>query len=296
MICAGTKHDPFAPNSNLCTSQLPTFLFLIHQFIQFYKQRLRKIEQDSTAMLPIRILSLIALTYAAYSPDNHDDWTLLKPTAASLKGSYSSLPFRFGIIANPFNLEKVGEVMRSEAAPAIPMTDSSVAPLDTSTYSVLETEDADNIEAESINSASVSNYVDTHELNSRHGEFSLEKRRAAAPEESTVSSNNLPVLVPVSCSSETVLQLTLEDGILRLTGDRIGSIVSNHQFQFDGPVPQHGAIYAAGWLVTSDGLLSLGNQTVFYQCTSGDFYKLFNESIGSQCSPVQLDVIELISC
>ena len=90
--------------------------------------------------------------------------------------------------------------------------------------------------------------------------------------------------------------MTLTDGILRDSDDRIGCIVSGHQFQFDGPTPQHGAIYAAGWSVTKQGQLALGDSTKFYQCASGDFYNLYDEPIAFQCHPVTLDVVELIEC
>lgn len=100
----------------------------------------------------------------------------------------------------------------------------------------------------------------------------------------------------VACYTNSTLKMTLTDGILRDSDDRIGCIVSGHQFQFDGPTPQHGAIYAAGWSVTKQGQLALGDSTKFYQCASGDFYNLYDEPIAFQCHPVTLDVVELIEC
>lgn len=247
-------------------------------------------------MLSIRILSLVSLALASYSPDNHDDWRLLKPSAEPPLGSYSSLPFKFGIIANPIYSDTTGNVVKSDSISPARLKDVSVAFPDTDTSSVLDVMTDVDVPDKSVNISTDSNVLDAHLVNSRHGQVSFEKRHVDVGQDNASSQKALSILVPVSCTSDTVLQLTLDDGILLLTGDRIGSIVSNHQFQFDGPVPQHGALYAAGWLVTSDGLLCLGNQTVFFQCTSGDFYKLFDDSIGSQCSPVQLDVIELISC
>lgn len=96
-----------------------------------------------------------------------------------------------------------------------------------------------------------------------------------------------------SCTDEDTLVMYLEDGILRDPEHRIGSIVSNRQFQFDGPTPQYGAIYAAGWLVTKGGLLSLGEQTTFWQCLAGDFHKTYDRSIHEQCVPVQFEVVKL---
>ena len=100
----------------------------------------------------------------------------------------------------------------------------------------------------------------------------------------------------VSCKTGSTLQLHLEDGVLYDERGRIGSIVSNHQFQFDGPPPQAGAIYARGWSVTPSGYLALGDSDLFYQCLSGDFYNLYDESIGAQCHPVRLEVVDLVDC
>ncbi|KAK6881600.1 putative cell wall mannoprotein PIR32 [Candida tropicalis] len=100
----------------------------------------------------------------------------------------------------------------------------------------------------------------------------------------------------VACYTNATLRMTLNNGILRDSDNRIGCIVSGHQFQFDGPTPQHGAIFAAGWSVTKEGQLALGDSTKFYQCASGNFYNLYDEPIAFQCHPVTLDVVELIEC
>ncbi|CCK69358.1 uncharacterized protein KNAG_0C02470 [Huiozyma naganishii CBS 8797] len=100
----------------------------------------------------------------------------------------------------------------------------------------------------------------------------------------------------VSCKTSGTLELTLKDGVLTDSKGRIGSIVSNRQFQFDGPPPQAGAIYAAGWSITGEGNLALGDQDVFYQCLSGNFYNLYDQSIGTQCNKVYLTVIDLVDC
>ncbi|KAG7713595.1 hypothetical protein KL949_004965 [Ogataea haglerorum] len=100
----------------------------------------------------------------------------------------------------------------------------------------------------------------------------------------------------VSCWSEDALSMTLNGTILTDSKGRIGSIVANRQFQFDGPPPQAGAIYAAGWSITDDGKLAIGNTTEFYQCLSGSFYNLYDEHIGSQCEKVYLDVVDLVKC
>lgn len=90
--------------------------------------------------------------------------------------------------------------------------------------------------------------------------------------------------------------LSLTGGIMRDSNNRIGTIVSNHQIQFDGPTPQFGALYANGWNVDSAGHLRLGDQQIFYQCKSGDFYNLYDEKIDIDCSPAYLNVVGLVDC
>ncbi|CCE61363.1 hypothetical protein TPHA_0A02820 [Tetrapisispora phaffii CBS 4417] len=99
-----------------------------------------------------------------------------------------------------------------------------------------------------------------------------------------------------ACLNDSTLAMTIKKGELTDSKGRIGSIVANRQFQFDGPPPQAGAIYAAGWSITPEGNLALGDSDVFYQCLSGNFYNLYDESIGAQCSPVHLEAIDLVSC
>lgn len=102
--------------------------------------------------------------------------------------------------------------------------------------------------------------------------------------------------LPTSCKVPGTLALTLHDGVLRDSFGRIGSIVANRQFQFDGPPPQAGAIYAGGWSITPQGKLALGNSDNFYQCLSGDFYNLYDSVIGGQCQRVKLSLIRLVDC
>ena len=84
--------------------------------------------------------------------------------------------------------------------------------------------------------------------------------------------------------------MTLSGGVLKDDQSRTGYIAANHQFQFDGP-PQTGAIYTAGWSVCGNGSLALGGDAIFYQCLSGTFSNLYDESTGDQCSPVYIDVL-----
>lgn len=100
----------------------------------------------------------------------------------------------------------------------------------------------------------------------------------------------------VACGDESTLLMSLNGGILRDSNNRIGTIVSNRQFQFDGPTPQYGAIYANGWSVDHDGDLNLGNSSTFFQCSSGDFYNLYDSKIDINCNEVNLKVVGLIDC
>lgn len=101
----------------------------------------------------------------------------------------------------------------------------------------------------------------------------------------------------VSCQTNTTLSVTLDNGVLRDVTGKIGSIVSSHQFQFNGPWPAEGTIFAKGWSITPENTLALGDNDIFYECLSGDgYYDLYNEFIGSQCIPIQLEVVTLVDC
>ncbi|CCH63127.1 hypothetical protein TBLA_0J01310 [Henningerozyma blattae CBS 6284] len=99
-----------------------------------------------------------------------------------------------------------------------------------------------------------------------------------------------------ACKNNGTLTMNLKNGILTDEKGRIGSIVANRQFQFDGPPPQAGAIYAAGWSITPQGNLALGDSDVFYQCLSGNFYNIYDENQGAQCQKVYLQAVELTNC
>ncbi|KAG8531315.1 uncharacterized protein KY384_002944 [Bacidia gigantensis] len=95
----------------------------------------------------------------------------------------------------------------------------------------------------------------------------------------------------VACGGEGSLILTLNGGKLLDSKGRTGYIASNRQFQFDGP-PQAGAIYTAGWSVCeSNKHLSLGGNDTFYNCLSGTFNNIYDQSQGNQCYPVYIVTI-----
>ncbi|KAI5197045.1 hypothetical protein E4T39_07512 [Aureobasidium subglaciale] len=89
---------------------------------------------------------------------------------------------------------------------------------------------------------------------------------------------------------DKVLTITLANGVLTDDQGRTGYIAANNQFQFDKPA-QTGAIYTSGFSVCSNGTLAIGNSAIFYQCLSGDFYNLYDESTGEQCSPIYINIL-----
>ncbi|KAL1606264.1 hypothetical protein SLS60_003666 [Paraconiothyrium brasiliense] len=83
------------------------------------------------------------------------------------------------------------------------------------------------------------------------------------------------------------LYLTLVDGVLTDGFGRTGSVVANHQFQFDGP-PQAGALYTGGFSVCQNDSLAIGGTTRWWNCLSGTFNNLYDESIGAQCNEIRI--------
>ncbi|PVI06842.1 hypothetical protein DM02DRAFT_472718, partial [Periconia macrospinosa] len=81
------------------------------------------------------------------------------------------------------------------------------------------------------------------------------------------------------------LLASLKDGVLTDRAGRTGNVVANHQFQFDKPI-QHGSIYKDGFAICENGTLTHQGSAIWYQCLSGSFYNLYDESQGKQCSPV----------
>ncbi|OBT42107.1 hypothetical protein VE00_06514 [Pseudogymnoascus sp. WSF 3629] len=96
------------------------------------------------------------------------------------------------------------------------------------------------------------------------------------------------------CGSSGSLVATLKDGILTDAQGRIGSIVSNHQFQFDPAPGQVNAITTSGFSVCNNKL-GLRGSTNFFQCRSGNFFNLYDESIAPQCEPITIDIISCAS-
>ncbi|KAL9126845.1 MAG: hypothetical protein Q9217_004172 [Psora testacea] len=98
----------------------------------------------------------------------------------------------------------------------------------------------------------------------------------------------------VACGGEGSLTLTLNNGVLLDGKGRTGYIASNRQFQFDGP-PQAGAIYTAGFSVCGNQSLALGDSAIFYNCLSGTFKNIYDQSQGGQCYPVTIETFACVS-
>lgn len=134
----------------------------------------------------------------------------------------------------------------------------------------------------------------------------------ASTSTSSASSDDSDSEFGTTCVTSDAVTIVLTDGELRDAKGRVGAIVANRQFQFDGPPPQAGTIYAAGWsfvpasyaglgeddsdTTVSGYKLALGDQTTFYKCLSGDFYNLYDASIGGQCSAVEIFVLKAEEC
>jgi hypothetical protein len=87
--------------------------------------------------------------------------------------------------------------------------------------------------------------------------------------------------------SDAALIVTLNNGVLTDDQGRQGYVASNDQLQFNSPV-QTNAIATSGFSVCANNSLALSGSAIWYQCLSGDFYNLYDKSIGAQCGPVYI--------
>jgi len=94
------------------------------------------------------------------------------------------------------------------------------------------------------------------------------------------------------CGGAGTLVISLANGILTDSVGRTGEIVANRQFQFDiTDQLQPGAIYTGGFSICPNSTLALGGSTIFYQCLSGTFYNLYDQSLGGQCNEIYIEAI-----
>lgn len=90
---------------------------------------------------------------------------------------------------------------------------------------------------------------------------------------------------------------TLKNTVLKDSHGRIGSIVANHQFQFDNPV-QPDALYTSGFSIEYENgypLLALNGETTFWDSqASSSIWKLYDKPITNKSRQVKLVVIKVI--
>lgn len=215
--------------------------------------------------------AVLASAYAAYVPS--DPWTHLTPHAPAPTGAITDHNVDFGI-----------QIVTVEA--------NVTAALRKHKRDVINQIGDGQIQHQTSHSLSSSLSVKPTTV-SAASQISDGQIQASGIPSATPKSDNK---FPLACSTKESLKMRLKGGILTDSLGRIGAIVANRQFQFDGPPPQAGSIYAAGWSITKDGFLALGNQTEFYECRSGEFYNLYDENIAPQCSGVKFSIIDLVQC
>ena len=261
--------------------------------------------------------ALVTTSLAAYAPK--DPWSTLTPSA-TYKGGITDYSSSFGIAieavatsASSVASSKAkraasqigdGQVQaatttaavskKSTAAAVSQITDGQVQAAKSTAAAASQISDGQ-VQATTSTKAAASQITDGQIQASKTTSGASQVSDGQVQATAEVKDANDPVDV-VSCNNNSTLSMSLSKGILTDRKGRIGSIVANRQFQFDGPPPQAGAIYAAGWSITPEGNLALGDQDTFYQCLSGDFYNLYDKHIGSQCHEVYLQAIDLIDC
>ena len=274
--------------------------------------------------------ALAATTLAAYAPS--EPWSTLTPTA-TYSGGVTDYASTFGIAVQPISTTSSassaattasskakraasqigdGQVQaatttasvstKSTAAAVSQIGDGQIqATTKTTAAAVSQIGDGQVQATTKTTAAAVSQITDgqvqaTTKTTQAASQVSDGQVQATTATSASAAATSTDPVDAVSCKTSGTLEMNLKGGILTDGKGRIGSIVANRQFQFDGPPPQAGAIYAAGWSITPDGNLAIGDNDVFYQCLSGTFYNLYDEHIGSQCTPVHLEAIDLIDC
>lgn len=179
-------------------------------------------------------------------------------TLEEVQAKFTSLPFSFGLVLSAFKFEDSQEgILSSESYALIPPK------------GIPEQSEAQALQAISV----------------------AEVLRDPGVKQNRVG----PSIIPLACISESVLELDLREGSLTSREHYIASVDDTHQFRFEEF--SQGERYKLGaWLVSARGQLEYQNVDLFYQCHSGESYKLYDAPVHSRCAPVLLDVVELVSC
>lgn len=97
-----------------------------------------------------------------------------------------------------------------------------------------------------------------------------------------------------NCAAPDALTIELKNGVLTDSEGRIGSIVANYQFQFDGPPPQAGALVTDGYSICGNNSLATKGRAVWYQCsdlTRTSIYGPDLTPVGNACYQVYYEVL-----
>ena len=275
---------------------------------------LDKIKQDTrinsylttnmrSTTLSIATLALVAQSLAAYVPS--EPWSTLTPSATFSGKHTTDYTKTFAISIDPIatpsssssssaaNSKAKRDVVTQIGDGQIQATTSTSSTFTKKTEAPVITQIGDGqIQASTLTTATVATQIGDGQIQATTTTGEGSKSTETSPATPSGDYQGFPE----SCKNPDALSMVLNKGILTDAKGRIGSIVANQQFQFDGPPPQAGAIYAAGWSVTADGNLAIGEKDIFYQCLSGNFYNLYDEHIGSQCEEVYLKVVDLVDC
>lgn len=54
---------------------------------------------------------------------------------------------------------------------------------------------------------------------------------------------------------------------------------------------QNNALNTGGFSICSNGTLAIAGSAIFYHCLSGNFYNLYDETLGAQCQQVYIEII-----
>ncbi|SCV03510.1 LANO_0G04566g1_1 [Lachancea nothofagi CBS 11611] len=245
---------------------------------------------------------------------NSSSWTTLTPTK-TIAGGFTDYVSSFGIAVKAVTGSSAsvtatasgkakrdaisqisdGQIQATSTASQTQATSTSSQIHATSTVSQISD---GQVQATSATASEVVSSEASESLIPASSSASMHETTTLSSNSTSASASSIPDtdIKVMSCKNDGTLEMSLHGSILKDAKGRIGSIVANRQFQFDGPPPQAGAIYAAGWSITENGNLAVGETEVFYQCLSGTFYNLYDESIGAQCSPVHLEIVKLVDC
>ncbi|CCC71950.1 hypothetical protein NCAS_0I02820 [Naumovozyma castellii] len=244
----------------------------------------------------LTVLVSSVVVWAAYLP--HEPWSTLSPTGSMKDGVINHYSV-FGIMPEPVtaNLHKRNEVTQIE--------DGQVQIIKTKNtrHIITVTKTTTNIVTKTLTPTTSKKHTLVSQITD--GQIQMTKTSTQKTKETSSTKKEKQkknkdkvqdIFKLVACKTNDALQITLVNKVLTDNKGRIGCIVANRQFQFDGPPPQAGTIYASGWSITPDGNLALGGKDIFYQCLADNFYNLYDQHIGSKCEPIHLRVVSLIDC